>query len=71
MATQTAKTSIFDASTGEVIERELTADEIALYEADQEFFAEKEAAKHDLQIKKEEVVAKLGLTAEEVAALLS
>ena len=60
-----------DATTGEVIEREMTATEIAQWESDK---AEAEAIKATEATKAAEkaaVLAKLGLTADEVAALLS
>ena len=62
---------IHNVETGEVIEREMTAAEIAQLEADK---AEAEAIKIAEATKAAEktaVLAKLGLTAEEVAALLS
>ena len=61
--------------TGEVLEIELTDAEVAelAYQAElaAERKAEEEAAKAALQAKKQEVLAKLGLTADEVAALLA
>jgi hypothetical protein len=63
---------IFDAATGEVTERPLTADEIAQREAMQ---AEAEARQAEAEAKataRESALAKLaalGLTADEVAAL--
>lgn len=66
---------VVDCSTGEVSEIELTAEEVAQREADAQAFAEakaqedadkaaKEAAKGDL-------LARLGITAEEAALLLA
>ena len=61
--------------TGEVQEIELTEAEIAelAYQAElaAEKKAEEEASKAALEAKKQEVLEKLGLTAEEVAALLA
>jgi hypothetical protein len=69
---ETLKAVIFDAATGEVIERSLTADEIAEREviqaeaqARQAEAEAKEAARTSALAK----LAKLGLTADEVAAL--
>jgi len=70
--TETLKAVIFDAATGEVTERPLTADEIADREAMQ---AEAEAREEEAEAKataRESALAKLaalGLTADEVAAL--
>ena len=62
---------IADCTTGEIIERELTDQELAQELADQagqQAQTEAEAAK---AAEKSAVLAKLGLTADEVAALLS
>jgi hypothetical protein len=63
-------------TTGEVIERPLTAEELAQREADAAAYAateaEREAAEAAAQVAKESAQAKLaalGLTAEEIAAL--
>ena len=65
------KINIYDHSTGEVIEREMTTDELNNYQLIQAE-AEKEAkAEADKKAEKEAVLNKLGLTADEVAALLS
>jgi hypothetical protein len=69
---ETLKAVIFDAATGEVTERPLTADEIAQRELD---IAEAEARQAEAEAKvaaRESALAKLaalGLTADEVAAL--
>ncbi len=69
---ETLKAFIFDAATGEVTERPLTADEIAEREVMQ---AEAEARQAEADAKvaaRESALAKLaalGLTADEVAAL--
>jgi len=69
---ETLKAVVFDAATGETIERPLTADEIANWEVMQ---AEAEAEKAEADAKvaaRESALAKLaalGLTADEVAAL--
>ena len=56
--------------TGEIVEREMNADELAQWEADKaaaEAKAEKVAAK---EAARQAVLEKLGLTADEAAALL-
>ena len=61
---------IHNVETGEVIEREMNAEELVTYNADMEknrLEAESLAAK---EATKQAVLAKLGLTADEVAALL-
>jgi hypothetical protein len=69
---ETLKAVIFDAATGEVTERPLTADEIAEREVIQ---ADQEARQAEVDAKvaaRESALAKLaalGLTADEVAAL--
>jgi hypothetical protein len=61
-------------TTGEVTERELTADELAQREADAKAYAD-EKAKEDADkaanaVKKAALLAKLGITADEAALLL-
>ncbi len=60
-------------TTGEVLERELTADELAQRESDAKAAAEKKAADDkaaaDKAAKRLAVYNKLGLTADEIAAL--
>ena len=62
-------------ATGEVTERELTAEELAQREVDALAFEQAKAtddqAKADKEAAREAVYAKLGLTAEEIAALLA
>jgi hypothetical protein len=66
---------IFNAETGEEIVRAMTDDEQAIRNAEvaagAAVKAEADAAKAALETKKQEVLAKLGLTADEVAALLA
>ena len=65
------KIELYDHSTGEQITRDMTADELAANDA---MLAENEARKQNETDKaklKEATLAKLGLTADEVAALLS
>jgi len=71
----TEKTVIFhDAQTGEVIEREMTAGEIAIYEKDlldrQELLAAKQKAKTEAEAKRTALLEKLGITEEEAKLLL-
>ena len=60
-----------DATTGEVVVREMTDDEITQYNADVTEAAARKQAHKDQEATKQAVLAKLGLTAEEVAALLA
>jgi hypothetical protein len=66
---------IHNAETGEVIIQELTDEEqaelLAERQAARQARSEKEAAKVALEVQKNEVLTKLGLTADEVAALFS
>jgi hypothetical protein len=57
--------------TGETVDRELTAEETAQREKDLAKFAQIETEKANRQALKTATLAKLGLTADEVAALLS
>ena len=65
------KTSITNLETGEVIVREYNDEEMAVLEADLEIKQIENAARLALETKKQEVLKKLGLTADEVAALLA
>jgi hypothetical protein len=65
-------TKIVDASTGEVIEREMTKDEIAEYNAfksEQQALIAERQAKADAKASALAKLAALGLTEEEIAAL--
>ena len=65
------KITIYDVATGETLEREMNAAEFKQYEADQlaaQARAEAEATK---AADKAALLAKLGITAEEAALLLS
>lgn len=53
------------------IDREMNAEEYAQWLKDKEVSEAELAARADAQAKKQEVLAKLGLTADEVAALLA
>jgi len=61
---------IHNSQTNEVIDREMTHDEAAFYEANQKQKVADEKAAADKVAAREAVFAKLGLTADEVAALL-
>lgn len=61
---------IHDTETGEVIDREMTAAEIVALEASAQALADLEAAIAAKAAAKQTVLDKLGLTAEELAALL-
>ena len=66
---------VVDCSTGEVSEMELTAEEVAQREADAKAHAEAKAKenadKAAAEAAKAELLAKLGITAEEAALLLA
>jgi hypothetical protein len=62
---------IVNVETGEEIEREMTADELAVYKSDK---AAHEAAVAEMEkktVNREALLTKLGITAEEAALLLS
>jgi len=56
--------------TGEITQREMTAEELAQYEADQAEAAAKKAEAEAKETARQAVLEKLGLTADEAAALL-
>jgi hypothetical protein len=66
---------IHDIATGQEFEREMNTEELAQYEADQAAQAERIAAEQQAETEKatlkQAVLDRLGLTAEEAAALLS
>lgn len=61
---------IHDLATDEVIDREMTADEFAIYEADQAREAERKAEAEAKAQAKADLLAKLGITQEEANLLL-
>lgn len=67
--------TIINVETGEVIERELSGDEIAQQKIDEAKFKETKAAELVIEAeksaKKAELLAKLGITEEEAKILLS
>ena len=66
---------VVDCSTGEVSEIELTAEEVAQREADAKAHAEakakEDADKAAAEVAKSDLLARLGITAEEAALLLA
>ena len=71
MPKTTPKILIIDAATGVEELRDMNAEELAQLELDNAAQAEKESAKAAVEAKKQEVLAKLGLTQDEVTALLA
>jgi hypothetical protein len=63
--------TFFDAATGITEDRPLNAQELAVLEINAEYAKEKATADKVKSDAKKAVLAKLGLTADEVAALLS
>ena len=57
--------------TGEIIVRDMNEAELAQYKADQDESKANAQARADQAVAKQAVLTKLGLTADEVAALLS
>jgi len=62
---------IHNTQTNEVIDREMTSEEFAQHEADQLVEATKQAEAEAKATAKADLLAKLGITAEEAALLLS
>ena len=62
---------IHDLATNEVVEREMNADELAQMEADAQAQIEVDAEQTAKDAAKQAVLDKLGLSADEVAALLA
>ena len=61
---------IVNAETGEEIEREMTADELKDYQADQKTYKAKIAADQSKDDAKAALLERLGITADEAALLL-
>lgn len=61
---------IHNIETGEIIDREMNPEELALYEADSARFAAQIQAKQEAAIKRQELLDKLGITQEEAKLLL-
>jgi hypothetical protein len=66
-----ATIKIHNATTGEVIEREMTPEELAQFEADQIAIAAELAAKEQAAQTKAALLEKLGITEDEAKLLLS
>lgn len=62
---------IHNAETGEVIDREMTAQELKVYEADLARLAAKREAEAEEQATKAALLERLGITADEAKLLLS
>jgi hypothetical protein len=62
---------IHDTSSDEVIDREMTDDEYAAFQADQELQLVEKAKAEQVASDKEALLAKLGITSEEAKLLLS
>jgi hypothetical protein len=62
---------IHNTETGEVIDREMTADELADYQAQQEIDEAKEAERLAKETAKAALLDRLGITAEEAQLLLA
>lgn len=62
---------IVNAQTGEEIEREMNAEELDQYEADQESAKNEAKAKAEAEANREALLEKLGITKEEAKLLLS
>ena len=67
----TPQKTIHDAITGEIIVRDYTADELAQYELDKIKDLELAKAKADKAATRAAVLTRLGLTSDELLALLS
>ena len=67
----TPKVLIINAVTGKEELRDMNAEELSQWQVDQDSYAEKAAQKFAIESEKQAVLTKLGLTSEEVAALLS
>lgn len=61
--------TIVNVTTGEIVERELNADELAQQAIDEKVIAEREAEKEKAETAKTAVLNKLGLTADDLKAL--
>ena len=57
-------------TTGEIIDRDMTVDEIAQYELEQEQAKQEQAKQATKDAARQAVLDKLGLSADEIAALL-
>ena len=62
---------VHNVETGEVVEREMNAEELTQWETDQAVAAAEAAAKAEARAKRQALLAKLGITEEEAKLLLS
>ena len=67
----TPQIAIHNVETGEIIEREMTAKELASIQAEAEAFQAEKEAEATKAIEKAALLTKLGITAEEAKLLLS
>jgi len=63
--------TIHNAQTGEIITREMNAEELAQYESDQLAAAEAENKALEVEAKRQALLERLGITEEEAKLLLS
>lgn len=71
MATTKPMVRVHNVETDEIIDREMTAAEFKVYEAEQAALEVAKQAKIDAENAKAELLARLGITAEEAKTLLS
>ena len=71
MTTDKLMTTIYDLSTGEVVTRELNADEIAQYEKDHQESEQRKQIEAAKKVSRQAILDRLGLTSDEAALLLS
>jgi ParB-like chromosome segregation protein Spo0J len=65
-----ATIKIIDLTTNEVIERAMNAEELAQYEVDQAAQAVKASTQHEAAAARQEILDRLGITADEARLLL-
>ena len=71
MKTEKLMTTIYDLSSGQVISRELNAEEIAQYEKDQQESEQRKQIEAAKKVSRQAILDRLGLTSDEAALLLS
>ena len=71
MRTEKLTTTVYNLTTGEVVTRDLTEEELLQYQKDKEEYEARKTAKSEFLAAREAVLAKLGLTPEEVKILLA
>jgi hypothetical protein len=70
-STNIPKIRIHNSETGEVIDREMTADEYKQYQTDTAKFGSDKLAKAKAEAERNAILEKLGITADEAKLLLS